>query len=221
MGVGHAPALGVAFVVVLAWTLPAAAHTPDWTSRLLEWLSGKTASVGDAPSAGWLPPEPAASFRLVDQDGRNVTLRDFQGKVVLMNFMHARCADACSSMKELGLLANALGRRMGRDVAFVSITLDPERDLPDVLKALGEARRISPGWRLLTGPRAVIDQVASANGVYVKRFDAGRDGRARVEWSDVVLFIDRQGRLRKRALPHLLQLSGRPDVEWLLEDHDH
>lgn len=65
MGVGHAPILGVALLVVLAWTRPCAAHTPDWTSRLLEWLFGKKASVGDAPSAGWLSSEPAAGKKLL------------------------------------------------------------------------------------------------------------------------------------------------------------
>ncbi len=200
----------------------ALAHTPDWVSRALEWAFGKKATVGEAPSAGWMEPKQAPDFRLVDQDGRRVALQSLRGKVVLMNFMYTGCGDACSSLKELGILAKALGGRMGKEVVFVSISLDPGRDTPETLKAFGQKLRVGSGWRLLTGASTAIEKLAEAYGVYVRRIETSHQDTYRdIEYGDMVLFLDPQGRLRKRVLPHLLRLSGRADVEWLLEEHHH
>lgn len=216
------PGVLAGFLILFVFTGDALAHTPDWVSRFLEWAFGKKAAVGEAPSAGWMEPKPAPDFRLVDQDGREVTLQDLRGKVVLMNFIYTGCGDSCSSMKELKILARALGGRMGKEVAFVSITLDPERDTPEALKAFGQRRGIGPGWKLLTSLSEAIEELAGAYGVYVNRIEAShKDNPRDIEYSDAVLFLDQGGRLRKRVLPHLLQLSGRQDVEWLLEGHEH
>lgn len=211
-----------AILVLFLLTGTASAHTPDWVSRLLEWTFGKKAAVGEAPSAGWMEPKPTPDFRLVGQDRREVGLHDLRGKVVLANFMYAGCGDSCRSMKELKILAKALGGRMGREVVFISITLDPERDTPAILNAFAEKEGIGPGWKLLTGSRDTTEKLTQAYGVYVKRTEASHRNLHRdIEYGDVILFLDQEGRLRKRVLPHLLQLSGRTDVQWLLERHEH
>ena len=200
----------------------ATAQTPDWVSHLLEWAFGMKAAVGDAPSAGWMEPKPAPDFRLVDQDGRGITLQDYRGKVVLVNFITTDCGNSCSSMKELKILAKTLGGKMGKEVVFLSISLDPARDSPEALKAFGQRWGIRSGWKLLTGSTKAVEELASAYGVYVKRIEANpTNHHQNLEYGDVVIFLDQEGRLRKRILPHLLQLSGREDVEWLLKVHDH
>jgi cytochrome oxidase Cu insertion factor (SCO1/SenC/PrrC family) len=212
----------VEFLILFVFIGDASAHTPDWVSRLLEWAFGKRAAVGEAPSAGWIGPKPVPDFRLVDQDGQEVTLRELRGKVVLLNFIYTGCEDSCASMKELKTLARALGGRMGKEVSFVSISLNPEGDTPEALKAFGQRWGIGPGWKLLTHPSAAAEELASAYGVYVKRIAAGhKSNHGDIEYSDVILFVDQEGKLRKRVLPHLLRLSGRQDVEWLLEGHDY
>lgn len=205
-----------AILALLVSAGPASAHTPDWFSRFLEWALGWKGSAGDAPSAGWMEPRPGPDFRLLDLDGGAVSPRDLQGKVVLMNFVSTGCGESCASMKELRLLAKALGRKMGREVAFVSVVLADARATPEALKVFGRRLRIAvSGWTIATGPPESVAKLAEACGVYVKGTASG------VEYSDVVLFFDRDGRLRKRILPHLLQLSGSQDVEWLLATHDH
>lgn len=213
---------GIAFFLALSME-PASAHTPNWASRVLEWVFGKKAAVGDAPSAGWIEPKRSPAFRLVDQDGKHIGLRNFHGKVVLMNFIYSDCGDSCASLKELKILQRALGGRMGKDVIFVSVTLDPERDTPQVLNSLGRQLAIDfTQWKFLTGRSADIQSLVEAYGIYVKRIHDGHQSSHRgIEYGDVVLFLDQEGRLRKRVLPHLLRLSGRPDVEWLLEKHEH
>lgn len=198
----------------------ALAHTPDWVSRALEWALGKKAALTEAPSAGWMEPKQAPDFRLVDQDDRLVSLQEFRGKVVLMNFMYTGCGGTCSSLKELGILAKALGGKMGKEVVFVSISLDPERDTPETLKAFGQKLKIRTGWRLLTGASTVIEKLTEAYGVYVRRIGTSHLD-THIEYGDMILFLDMQGRLRKRVLPHLLQLSGRADIKWLLGEHYH
>ncbi|MDP6559960.1 MAG: SCO family protein [Candidatus Binatia bacterium] len=212
----------VGLLIFFVFTGTALAHTPDWVSHLLEWLFGKKAAVGEAPSAGWMEPKPSPDFRLVDQDGRAIALLNLRGKVVLMNFIYSGCGDHCSSIKELKILARALGGRMREEVVFVSITLDPERDTAETLKAFSQRREIGSGWKLLTGPSDAIEKLVRAYGVYFKKIEAShRNTHRSIEYADVILFFDQEGRLMKRVFPHLLQLSGRADVEWLLEGHNH
>ncbi|MBI3092126.1 MAG: SCO family protein [Candidatus Tectomicrobia bacterium] len=213
-----------ALLVLLLAVSPraAAAHTPDWVSHLFEWVLGKKAAVGEAPSAGWLEPEPAHDFRLLDQEGGEKTLRDYRGRVVVMNFFHATCGNTCGSMKELRILARSLGKKMGAEVVFLSVSLDAAEHPSGEAGTFDRQWRMGPRWQLLHGPSAAIEELAKAYGVYFKKIESAEGKNARtVEYSDVILFLDQQGRLRKRVLPHLLQLSGREDVGWLLQQAAH
>src|SRR4051812_7161577 len=78
---------------------------------------------------------PAPSFNLTSQDGVQVSLADFRGKVVAVTFIYTFCADACQVLTPMmSLVQDQLGPDFGTNIAFVSITLDPERDTPAVLK---------------------------------------------------------------------------------------
>jgi protein SCO1/2 len=68
-----------------------------------------------------------------------------------------------------------LGDRVGKDVFFYSVSIDPEHDTPAVLKAYAEKFHAGPGWLFLTGKKADIDLVAHKLGLY---YDPGlnRDG---------------------------------------------
>jgi len=102
---------------------------------------------------------PAVS--LVDQNGNRVSLASFKGKPVLIDFVYTSCPGPCSVLtSKLVSVAQDLGPRLGKQVQMISITLDPERDSPKVLKEyawrLGANR---PGWLFLTGTPQEIDQV--------------------------------------------------------------
>lgn len=216
--VGSRKAAALLFLLLVVSPGAAAAHTPDWVSHLFEWVLGKEAAVDEAPSAGWLEPKPGHDFRLLDQEGRETTLRDYRGRVVMMNFFHAGCGNACGSMKELRILARTLGKKMGKEVVFLSLRLDAAEPPSGEARTFDQQWRMGPRWKLLHGPSAAIEELARAYGLYIKKIETGAgNNRGAIEYSDVVLFLDQEGRLRKRALPHLLQLSGREDVEWLLQ----
>src|SRR5713226_3794771 len=124
----------------------AQAHTPQDLERVL----GKQEFYVQITS------HPAPEFSLQDAGGRRVSLGDFRGKVVILNFIYGRCKEACPLHSNL---ISAIQRMINsgplRDsVQFISITTDPERDTPDVLKAYGPAHGLdSVNWVFLTsGP---------------------------------------------------------------------
>jgi protein SCO1/2 len=108
----------------------------------------------------------APSFALRDQHDRVVTDGDLRGRVVVTNFIFTRCTDVCPiylmpKMRELQRLLRERGIDE-RQVQLVSFTVDPEYDTPAVLADYGARFGVDPAlWRLLTGPRQEMEQVAS------------------------------------------------------------
>src|SRR5690349_6366515 len=77
---------------------------------------------------------PAPSFALTAQDGTVVTLDQLRGKVVALTFIYTGCPDVCPLLTEkMAQVQGELGADFGAKIFFVSITLDPERDTPQVL----------------------------------------------------------------------------------------
>src|SRR5471032_54369 len=93
-------------------------------------------------------------------DGRTVRFYDdlVRGKIVLINFMYTECGDICPGMTQnLADLQTLLGDRMGRDIFMYSLSLQPEQDTPERLKAYAETFGVKPGWLFLTGGGADIE----------------------------------------------------------------
>ena len=109
------------------------------------------------------------NIELVTHEGRRVRFYDdlVKGKVVAINFMFATCRNACpESTQHLVEVQHALGDRMGRDVTFLSISLDAERDTPEVLRGYAEAHGVGPGWYFLTGKHDDIELLRHKLGAY-------------------------------------------------------
>ena len=88
-------------------------------------------------------------------------------KVVAINFMFTGCRIACPvTTPKLVEVQKLLGERAGRDVTFLSITLDPEHDTPGVLDAYARAYGVGPGWYFLTGKQSDIEKLRRKLGVY-------------------------------------------------------
>ena len=76
----------------------------------------------------------ATDFALADQNGKTRTIKDFAGKIVVVFFGFVQCPDVCpTSMAELASIKKSLGAD-GSKLQAVFITVDPERDTPEVLK---------------------------------------------------------------------------------------
>lgn len=97
---------------------------------------------------------------LQTHEGETVRFYDdlIKDKVVLINFMYARCGDICPGMTaNLKRVELELGDRVGRDIFMYSITLEPEHDTLKMLKAYAENFDAGPGWKFLTGKKADIE----------------------------------------------------------------
>jgi len=91
---------------------------------------------------------------LVNQDGVTVRLYDdlLKGKNVAINVIYTGCTDVCPlETANLARVQRILGDRVGKDIFFYSISIDPLNDTPQALKAFATKFGIGPGWQFLTG----------------------------------------------------------------------
>ena len=140
---------------------------------------------------------PAPSFTLTSQDNKPVSLADFRGKVVAVTFIYTGCPDICPLLTQKMVdVQDALGALFGDKIAFVSISLDPERDTPEVLKDYAQFWGAKPeGWSFLTGSLDAVRDVTRRYGVF---FAKSEDGS--VEHSQLTTLIDADGQIRLQYL---------------------
>jgi protein SCO1/2 len=141
------------------------------------------------------PPHAAPDFTLTASDGSPFRLRDQRGRVVVLVFGYTFCPDVCPLiLSELVQVRAKLGDRAAR-VRVAFITVDPERDTPERLRAyVGAFHRSFVG---LTGDPAALASVRRAYGVVAeKRTVAGTHAAYLVDHSAFVYVLDPEGRLR-------------------------
>ena len=140
---------------------------------------------------------PAPEFTLTSQDGAQVALADFRGKVVAVTFIYTLCTNTCPVLTPMmSFVQDQLGADFGAKIAFVSITVDPERDTPEVLKQYAQAFGANlAGWFFLTGPSDVIRDVTRRYGVF-----ALKSANGDVDHTFLTSIVDRRGILRVQYL---------------------
>ena len=105
---------------------------------------------------------------LLTQDGKKVRFYDdvIKGKVVAINFIYTKCPDVCPlDTAALRRVQKLIGPRMGREVHFYSISLDPKNDTPAVLKKYMRTFDVGPGWTFLTGRPQDLALIQSKFGI--------------------------------------------------------
>jgi len=108
------------------------------------------------------------NVELITQHGRKVRFYDdlIKGKVVAIELIYTTCKYNCPlETARLVQLQKQLGDRMGKDVFFYSITIEPEHDTPQVLKEYSEKYHVGPGWLFLTGKPADIKLISRRLGL--------------------------------------------------------
>jgi len=153
--------------------------------------------------------EYAKGFALTDQNGQRRTLEDFRGKLVFVFFGFTHCPDVCpTTLAEMAGIMKALGPESER-LQVVFITLDPERDTPELLASFVPA--FHPSFLGLTGDQATIDKVAKDFKVFAQKVP-GKDGKSyTIDHTAGSYVFDAQGRIR------LFVRHGQPD-DALLKD---
>jgi protein SCO1/2 len=161
-------------LLVAGWQASAPAHKSEEGARL--------SKIGPAPA-----------FTLTAQDGQQLALNELRGKVVVVTFIYTACADACPLLTaKMAALQDDLGSDFGPKIFFVSITVDPERDTPDVLTRYAQAHGAKlSGWAFLTGTPDEIRAVARQYGIYHKKQTSGD-----VDHTFLTSLVDQRGTLR-------------------------
>lgn len=118
---------------------------------------------------------------LTTHEGKTVRLYDdlLKGKTVAVNVIFTDCEDACPlETANLVQLQRILGERVGKDIFFYSISIDPLRDTPEVLKNYAEKFGVGPGWLFLTGKPEDIKLITRKLGLARGGDAESRDGHA-------------------------------------------
>lgn len=145
-----------------------------------------------------LPIEKAApSFEMEDIDGNPVSLKSTNGKVRIVYFYFANCPDVCPPttfmLSEVQEQLRKEGK-LGSKVELISITFDPVRDTPDMIRAFAERTYAEfDGWHFLRGDEADTIQLAQDFGVGVKKIEEENT----FAHFNVITLVDQDGQIRE------------------------
>ncbi len=106
-------------------------------------------------------------IELLDQNGRKIHFYTdlVKGQTVVINFIFTTCTTICPPLgATFARVQKELGDKVGRDVRFISISVDPATDTPERLKAWGAKFHAGDGWTFVTGNKPQVDELLRALG---------------------------------------------------------
>ncbi len=153
------------FIVLLIALLAAGYFIGNTLSTLFE--TGAASATTDATKPGGAaivePPRLLQNFTLTSHTGESLSLSDLRGRAVLMFFGYTHCPDVCpTTLADYTRVKQALGSDAD-EVAFVFISVDGERDTPDVLTQY--LRQFDAGFIGMTGDEATLRRIGGEYGL--------------------------------------------------------
>ena len=131
---------------------------------------------------------------LKDHNGQQRSIKDFQGKVVVVFFGYTQCPDVCpTSMQEMAEVKKMLGAD-GERLQSIFITVDPERDTPEMLKAY--MANFDPSFLALVGNAEQTAALAKEFKIYYKKVDGKTPGSYSMDHTAGSYVYDTKGNLR-------------------------
>ena len=139
-------------------------------------------------------PDLPADFTLINEQGQETQLRDFQGKWTLLYFGYTFCPDVCpTTLADLRTMNVALGDKAD-DAQVVFVSLDPARDTPERMAAYTDA--FDPTFMGLTGSPEAIDAAATGFGVFYQKHEVEGASGYLIDHTSTVALIDPKGYVR-------------------------
>ncbi|HVR52500.1 MAG TPA: SCO family protein [Pseudorhodoferax sp.] len=162
-------------------------------AALLATACTKTPPKGNFASTDITGADYAQGFSLADHNGQRRSLKDFQGKVVTLFFGFTQCPDVCpTTLAEMSQVKTLLGPDAER-LQVLLVTVDPQRDTQDVLKAYTEA--FDPAFLALRPEQEELEPLARDFKAYFKKV-GDSDTRYTMDHSAGTYIFDPQGRIR-------------------------
>ena len=157
----------------------------------------------------------AKGFELADHNGAQRTLADFKGKVVVVFFGFTQCPDVCpTALTDLAEVKRLLGPQ-GDKLQGIFVSVDPERDTPEVLKAY--MANFDPGFLAMRPTPAQLPEVARAFKIFYKKVEGQTPTSYTMEHSAGSYVFDTQGRVRLYTRPAIGAQGLAEDIALLLK----
>jgi len=172
-----------------------------FTGRSYDVTSAQVVGEGEV-GEGWarlgktlVRADPAPDFSLIDQAGQPISLGDLAGHALLVDFIYTLCPGPCPIITSTHLAAQrALDPAVRERTRFLSITLDPAHDTPEVMAAHASRRGVDlTHWSFVTGPPEDVAAVVRSFGIGSTRNEAGE-----IDHLVVSFLIDQRGMIVKR-----------------------
>lgn len=159
--------------------------------------------------------KPGTDFTLQNIDGKNVTLKDTDGKVRLVYFYYATCPDVCQPTSYLlSQIQDGLKEKgsFGKDTAILSITFDPTRDTTEKLKEFaGWYNADLSGWYFLRGEEQYSLDLARKWEIGVQKMENGDFAH-----TNIIFLVDKTGQIRHYYNANQLDLDKNVIVKDML-----
>ncbi len=139
-------------------------------------------------------PNRANNFTLTGQDGNPVSLNDFRGQAVMIYFGYTFCPDVCpATMVELAKANDALGDESDI-VQVIMVTIDPERDSPQLVQEY--VNHFDPSFIGLSGSAEEIAAAATPFGIYYEKHEGSEATGYLMSHTSSVVVVDPEGYIR-------------------------
>lgn len=182
------------------------------TPAAAPWAHTARQSTDDLNQYGAVP-----AFSLTDRSGDTVGLEQLRGKIWVADFIYTTCTDTCPLQTAMmAKLQQEYAQKS--DIQFVSFTVDPERDTPDVLKTYASKHQADPArWYFLTGQRErIVRLIQDGFHLAVATAPVTGDMGGMIAHSPRFVLVDRQGRIRgyydSRELEAFVRLKNHIDL---------
>jgi protein SCO1/2 len=185
-----------------------------FASLVLISLAGCTSNHRDLNGNPYEPPKPAPELNLRTPSGDTFDLSTLQGDIVLVYFGYTYCPDVCpTTLAEVKLIFERLGDRAAR-VHLIMVTVDPDRDTPEVLSAY--LHRFNPRFLGLWGQGEILERVLTSYGVFAQKEPSDDPDHYLVSHTARLFLIDQQGMLRTNYTFGTPPEDIHADLEFLL-----
>jgi len=160
------------------------------------WILTFAFATAAGPPARLADIGPAPPTLLVDSGGKPFDLKKLRGKIVLVSFIYTTCNGVCplTTQAQSSVQKKLQDAKLwGKSVEFVSITLDPKRDTPAVLRDYSRLWGADPeAWHFLTGSPQTVNEVIESWDMWVKS-----DSKGVLDHPSRIFLLDARGRQRE------------------------